>query len=142
MIIKHELQRVAGGQAITDDLDRFYNHQAYWRDHQLPSYRQVVVAAKADRPAVLHAIQIAFETQDAAQSPDLNGVFAMWQALRWNQILNDHAAESKQLQAHAAAEITRLQAENQRLVKLVQGYESGRLIRFIAALKLAVAARR
>jgi hypothetical protein len=145
MIIKHELQRVAGGQAITDDLDRFYNHQAYWRDHQLPSYRQLIVAAKSDRPAVLDAIQAAFETQTTAQSPDLNGVFAMWQALRWNQVLRDQAADSQQLHAHAAqqtAELTRLQAENQRLSQLVRAYENGRFIRWVAALKRALGVRR
>ncbi len=131
MLIKHELQRVAGGQAITDDLDRFYNHQAYWRDHQLPSYRQLVIAAKADQPAVLHAIQTAFETQDTAQAPDLNGVFAVWQALRWNQVLRDRAAETQQLQV-----------ENQRLTQLVRAYENGRFIRLVAALKRMIGVRR
>jgi hypothetical protein len=131
MIIKYDLTRIAGGQDISDELDRFYNYACYWSDHRLPSYRQVVVASKRPDPDTLASIQRAFQRPEETLTPDLNGVVAMWQALRWHKVLQVHADALARLRA----ENDSLRAENQRLNALVAGYASGRFIRFMAAMK-------
>ncbi len=155
MIIKHDLQRVAGGQDISDEIDRYYNYAAYWSDHRLPSYRQVIVAAKAPYTASLSKIQKAFPPVDPNTAPDLNGVVAMWQALQWPPILQNHARQIAALQTERdrlqnqieqdsglKAELDKvrldceqLRIENQRLSALVTAYQSGRFMRFMAGLK-------
>jgi len=138
MIIKYELQRMHGGHAIAVDLDRFYNYQAYWSDHRAPSYRQVIVAAASDQPGVLDAIRSTFEQHRDDAAPDLNGVLAMWHALRWNQTIGGYTEELQRLHAAMArqsAELARLQHEVEQTRALVRGYERGRFIRLMAALR-------
>jgi hypothetical protein len=138
MIIKYELQRMHGGHEISVDLDRFYNHQAYWSDHRAPSYRQLIVSAKHDQPDVLSAIRSQFSQEHAAEAPDLNGVLAMWHALRWKATISAYTDEIQRLHAHIArqsAELAQLQREHEQARALVHGYERGRFIRLMAALK-------
>jgi hypothetical protein len=131
MIIKHDLARIAGGQSISGELDRFYNYASYWGDHRLPSYRQIVVAAGRDESELLRNIERVFEQQSGMPRLDLSGVIAMWRALRWNEIL-----------AEREKEIHRLRAENERLATLAAGYASGRIMRFLDALNRLVSAAR
>jgi hypothetical protein len=114
MIIRHYLARLSDGHAISMDLDRFYNYKCYWSDHKLPSYRQVVVVSKKENTDVLARIKNAFTPPEEIPVPDLNGVIAMWQALRWQQILEERDNEIR------------------RLRELVSGYQSGRFIRFMS----------
>lgn len=127
MIIKHGLMRIAGGQDIVDELDRFYNYACYWSDHRLPCYRWVVVASRSGDAATLTSVQQAFDPPEQSPTPDLNGVVAMWQVLRWQQVLKERNEQ-----------IDRLQTENRRLNELVSAYASGRFMRFMAALKLLI----
>lgn len=140
MIIKHDLWRIAGGQAIADELDRYYNYTNYWHDHRLPSYRQIVVAAQSAHTAALDPIQRAFDRSDPKAAPDLNGVLAMWQALRWSTVLKDRAETLNRLRAEYESKINQLRSENQQLTALVAAYRTGRFIRFMAAWKQLVGA--
>jgi hypothetical protein len=131
MIIKHDLLRLADGQDISDELDRFYNYLCYWSDHRLPSYRQVIVASKLSSDDILLTVEHAFAPPEQTPPPDLNGVVGMWQALRWSQVLRERDKE-----------IDRLRAENQRLNVLVSAYASGRFMRLMVALERLRAALR
>jgi hypothetical protein len=112
--IRYYLNRFSNGLSISMDLDRLYNYKCYWSDHKSPSYRQVIVVSKKDSADILAEIKSAFIPSEEVPPPDLNGVIAMCQALRWLQILEERDNEIE------------------RLKKLVSGYESGRFIRFMS----------
>ncbi len=130
MIIRHGLLETSRGRSLAAELDGLYNATSYWRDHRLPSYRQVLVALYAEFAPALAAVQQTFQ-QAAQAAPDLNGVLALWQGVRWQTMLQEHEEELRRLDADRR----QLQAENARLAQLVARYESGRFIRFMAKLK-------
>jgi hypothetical protein len=148
MLIKHILLSITNGEDVSHELDQYYNYACYRGAHRIPSHRHLLVAAKSGHTDALELIRGAFKQLNRTETPDLNGVLAMWQALRWQTILRQQADAAQQQQAEIAhlrnesqllttrvAQLQALQAENRRLASLVTGYESGRFIRFMAALK-------
>lgn len=139
MMIHHAMDQLRDGESLQEDLHRLYNYQAYWRDHQPPSYRQVIVASKHAPQNLFDQLQTLFQPPPAA--PDLNGVIGLWQALRWQQTIARKDAEFRALMDHKDTEvqaitvtknakIDALNTEIEHLRELVTGYESGRVMRF------------
>jgi len=119
MIIRHRLWQLPEGGALDRDLECLYNQQCYWADHRLPSYRQMIVISKHGDTETLQTVrdQLAGARQAEPGPPDLNGVIGLWQTLRVLPLLEERDAELAQLR------------------QLVIAYQSGRFMRFMAALR-------
>jgi hypothetical protein len=116
------MQLAAGTSlAFLAHLNRFYNLHFSPDDRREPAYRRVFVIAKPDREGLLPAVSRAVEPlpADGFPRPEFDA---------------DLAGMLQQARRDGHARLASLETENERLQRVIQGYERGRFIRLMRRL--------
>jgi hypothetical protein len=108
--------------AFLAELNRFYNRHLSPTDRREPAYRRAFVIAKPEHEDLLPAISSAVEPGPAA-------------SLLHADIADDLDSLLKHGQRDAQARLAILEAENDRLMQVLRGYEQGRFIRLMRWLR-------
>jgi len=104
--------------AFLAHLNRFYNRHFSPDDRREPAYRRVFVIAKADREEILPAVSRVAEPPPADGFPR-------------PEFDTDLACVLQQARRDGQARLASLEAENERLRRVIEGYEQGRFIRLM-----------
>jgi hypothetical protein len=123
MLIRH-----APGQSLSleQDLDRYYNRHISPGDRREPSYRRVFVIAQPGFDDLLPRIASRFQgSRPSGPAPDFEPVAWLLQVLSLGRTT---------ALADARSQLLALEGENARLRELVDAYERGHFIRFMARL--------
>lgn len=107
--------------AFLAQLNRFYNRHFSPDDRREPAYRRVFVIAKEGHEALLLTVSPTIDSHPAASFPHPG--FA-----------EDLACVLKQGQTDGHARMASLEAENARLLRMLEGYEEGRFMRLMRCL--------
>ena len=104
--------------AFLAELNRFYNRHLSPTDRREPAYRRAFVIAKPGHEDLLPAIASAVDPSPAASQLHAD-------------IAEDLDCLLKQSERNAQARLAILEAENERLMQVLRGYEQGRFIRLM-----------